>query len=67
MLAEFGSLSLEFRYLSKHTNDPEYSQLVDRIYDRIQTFNHTLGLLPLTISFFDGNRGDDDCVHICIS
>ena len=50
MLSEFGSLSLEFRYLSKHTNDPSYARLVDRIYDHILTLNHTYGLLPLTIS-----------------
>ena len=59
MLAEFGSLSLEFRYLSKHTNDPEYSQLVDRLYDHIQKLNHTSGLLPLSISYDDSVNSVD--------
>ena len=51
MLAEFGSLSLEFRALSRHTGDPSYAQLVDRIYDFLASFNATDGLSPLIISF----------------
>lgn len=51
MLAEFGSLSLEFRALSRHTGDPSYAQLVDRIYDFLASFNATDGLYPLIISF----------------
>ena len=69
MLAEFGSLSLEFRYLSKHTNDPEYAQLVDRLYDHIQKLNHTSGLLPLTISYYnsyDFHDNNDNNVIIMI-
>ena len=50
MLAEFGSLSLEFRYLSKHTHDTSYETLIDQMYDRIVALNHTEGLIPLTIS-----------------
>ena len=50
MLAEFGSLSLEFRALSRHTGDPSYAQLVDRIYDFLAAFNATDGLYPLIIS-----------------
>ena len=50
MLAEFGSLSLEFRYLSKHTHDTSYEKLIDQIYDHIIALNHTEGLVPLIIS-----------------
>ena len=51
MLAEFGSLSLEFRSLSRHTGDTSYTQLIDRIYDYLAAFNDTDGLYPLVISF----------------
>lgn len=50
MLAEFGSLSLEFRALSRHTGDPSFARLVDRIYDYLAAFNATDGLYPLIIS-----------------
>ena len=49
-LAEFGTLSLEFRYLSKLSGNATYERLVDRIYDCVKTLNHTSGLLPLNIS-----------------
>lgn len=49
-LAEFGTLSLEFRYLSKFSGNATYERLVDRIYDCVKTLNHTAGLLPLNIS-----------------
>ena len=50
MLAEFGSLSLEFRSLSHLTGDSSYASLVDGIYDYILSFNNTDGLFPLVIS-----------------
>lgn len=50
-LAEYGSLSLEFKYLSKHTGDPAYGKLIDQLYLMIRTMNSTDGLLPLIISF----------------
>ena len=50
-LAEYGTLSLEFKYLSKHTGEPVYGQLIDSLYQMIRTMNTTDGLLPLIISF----------------
>jgi hypothetical protein len=34
VLADFGSMALEFRYLSQQTGDPSYAALVDRVYER---------------------------------
>lgn len=50
-LAEYGSLALEFRYLSHITNDNSYSVLIDKLFDQIKSMNTTDGLFPLTISF----------------
>ena len=50
-LAEYGSLALEFRYLSHVTNDPSYRVLIDQLFTQIKQMNTTDGLFPLTISF----------------
>ena len=50
-LAEYGSLALEFRYLSHVTKDTSYKVLIDKLFDQIKSMNTTDGLFPLTISF----------------
>lgn len=51
LLAEFGTLSLEFRRLSALTGDRTYARRVERVYEQVESkLNYTKGLLPLTIS-----------------
>jgi mannosyl-oligosaccharide alpha-1,2-mannosidase len=49
ILAEAGSLQLEFRYLSALTGDPRYKKAVDVNFDAIQSLNIS-GLIPVHLS-----------------
>jgi hypothetical protein len=53
VLADFGSMALEFRYLSQQLGDPKYAQLVDKVYERcaeLQAKEQTQdGLFPVYV------------------
>ena len=52
-LAEFGTLSLEFRRLTELTGDGSYARHIERVYEQVESkLNYTEGLLPLTISLW---------------
>ena len=44
-MAELGSVSVEFYYLSKHTQDPEFQRKADKIYDSVSKATKMDGLL----------------------
>ena len=50
MLAEIGSLSLEFYTLAKRSGQQRFQEVVDRIYDKVWTVAHTEGLLPVLMN-----------------
>ncbi|KAK8791803.1 hypothetical protein WA158_005180 [Blastocystis sp. Blastoise] len=54
MLAELGSMSLEYRYLSAKTKDPKYAKMVNKIYDTISKQTTWHGLHPL---YFNAQTG----------
>jgi hypothetical protein len=47
-LATVGTLQMEFRELSRLTNDPKYWQAAERADDAIQRLPSYDGLLPMT-------------------
>merc|ERR1719217_572175 len=49
-IAEAGSVQLEWRYLSQHTKDPRFREVVDRSFDAIQSARSKSGLLPSRLS-----------------
>lgn len=49
VLAEWGTLSLEFNYLSDVTGSGEYRQSIRRIYDTINSMENMDGLYPINI------------------
>lgn len=46
ILSDFGTLSLEFNYLSYITNDPTYKNIVDKITDFLSAKEKSHGLYP---------------------
>ena len=46
ILAEFGTLSLEFEYLSEITGDPIYHDKVQKIHDVLKSLDKPNGLYP---------------------
>lgn len=50
-LAEFGTLQLEFRELSRVTKNPIYEKAAMKIYDIVRKTNSPNGLYPAFISF----------------
>jgi hypothetical protein len=60
VLAEFGTLGLEWRALSHYTGDARYRAKVDRIAERMRAATSN-GLLP---TFFDQHSGAPSNAHI---
>ena len=54
ILAELGTLDLEFKSLSHATNNPKYKNLVDNIRNRIKQIPVKKGVYPLYIDQNDG-------------
>ena len=56
ILAEFGSIQLEFKYLSDLTGDPKYAKSAFRIMDYVTSREKPIsGLYPTAINNNDGN------------
>uniref|UniRef100_A0A7S4K3S5 alpha-1,2-Mannosidase n=1 Tax=Odontella aurita TaxID=265563 RepID=A0A7S4K3S5_9STRA len=55
ILAEFGTLQIEFRYLAKVTGAKEYAKKAERIYDLLHSLQPDNGLLPLYFQHSDAN------------
>ncbi len=62
-LAEVGSLSLEFEYLSAITGDKTYAALTRRVNDLVLRQPRVNGLVP---NFLDLDNGAPACEWICI-
>ena len=54
ILAEMGTIQLEFKALSKHTGDPKWDQKAQAIFDHLERISPADGLYPL---FVDQNSG----------
>lgn len=61
VLAEFGTLGLEWRALSHHTGEQRYRDVVDRIATHTATLLRGAGLLP---TFFSAQSGAPSNGHI---
>lgn len=57
-LAEFGTLYLEFAYLSEITDDPVYKKVVERIYDTLEMVHDQKELYPSQINPLTGIWND---------
>lgn len=57
-LSEFGTLYLEFAYLSEITDNPSYKFVVDRIYNTLEMVHDQKEPYPLRIDLFTGIWGD---------
>jgi hypothetical protein len=53
-LAEFGTLYLEFFYLSEITGDPVYKKLVQNIRDLMNNIVKEKGLYPIHVDLMTG-------------
>ena len=54
ILAEIGTVQLEFKALSKHTGDPKYHNTAHAVYNKLEKITPPDGLCPL---FLDPNSG----------
>eukprot|EP00658_Telonema_sp_P-2_P033439 TRINITY_DN24544_c0_g1_i1.p1 TRINITY_DN24544_c0_g1~~TRINITY_DN24544_c0_g1_i1.p1 ORF type:complete len:561 (+),score=121.90 TRINITY_DN24544_c0_g1_i1:86-1768(+) len=54
ILAEIGTVQLEFKALSYHTNDPKYHSIAHKVYNKLESITPANGLLPL---FLQPNSG----------
>ena len=55
ILAEIGTLQVEFRYLSQHTGNPVYAQKVNKVFDLMATKHPAHGLFPIYVSTQNGD------------
>ena len=50
VLAELGTLQVEFRFLSRATGDPKYARAVERVMEHMATLKPADGLFPVYVS-----------------
>lgn len=50
ILAEIGTVQLEFKALSHHTGDPKYHQKAHAVYNKLESITPPNGLLPLFLA-----------------
>ncbi|XP_063954984.1 mannosyl-oligosaccharide alpha-1,2-mannosidase IA-like [Lytechinus pictus] len=63
ILSEFGSLHLEFNYLSEISGDPKYKQKVDRIREVLKDVKRSDGLYP---NFLNPKTGKWGQMHVSL-
>merc|ERR1711862_512089 len=59
LLADVGTLQVEFRYLSEVTNKKTYSEKSTKVFDIINTMHNTDGLYPYSINMDGPTFGND--------
>jgi mannosyl-oligosaccharide alpha-1,2-mannosidase len=57
VLAELGTVQLEFNYLSAKTGDKKFSGYANRVYDVLEKLNPQNGLFPIYINANNGQAG----------
>jgi mannosyl-oligosaccharide alpha-1,2-mannosidase len=50
ILSEFGSVQLEYKYLSKHLGDPSYAKLADKVMEYLYSMDKTEGMYPVYLN-----------------
>lgn len=59
LLSEYGTLSLEFVYLTYITGDGKYKKVIDRLYDYLKRKEKQINLFPHEINALTGEYGSD--------